>query len=81
MIQTKVGETMSEELAIRRIAIHLLRSGKAPMEVAQEVRRSVAWVYKWRKRYSVTNHILQLQRRRPTGERQLAQQHEYHIWL
>ena len=42
---------MSDELAIRRTAIHLLRSGKAPAEVAQEVRRSLAWVYKWRKRY------------------------------
>jgi len=42
---------MSDELAIRRTAIHLLRSGKTPTEVAQEVRRSLAWVYKWRKRY------------------------------
>lgn len=42
---------MSDELANRRTAIHLLRSGKAPAEVAQEVQRSLAWVYKWRKRY------------------------------
>lgn len=42
---------MSEELAVRRTAIHLLRSGRTAREVAQEVRRSVAWVYKWRKRY------------------------------
>ncbi len=42
---------MSDELAIRCTAIHLLRSGKAPAEVAQEVERSLAWVYKWRKRY------------------------------
>lgn len=42
---------MSEELAIRRTAIHLLRSGRTPAEVAQEVKRSLAWVYKWRKRY------------------------------
>lgn len=42
---------MSEELAVRRTAIHLLRSGKTVAEVAQEVERSVPWVYKWRKRY------------------------------
>jgi transposase InsO family protein len=42
---------MSDELAIRRTAIHLLRSGRAPIEVAQEVKRSLSWVYKWRKRY------------------------------
>jgi transposase InsO family protein len=42
---------MSEELAVRRTAIHLLRSGKTVAEVAQEVKRSVAWVYKWQKRY------------------------------
>jgi transposase InsO family protein len=51
MIETEVGETMSDELAIRRTAIHLLRSGKTPAEVAHEVKRSLAWVYKWRKRY------------------------------
>jgi len=42
---------MSDELAIRHAAIHLLRSGKTPVEVATEVKRSLAWVYKWRKRY------------------------------
>jgi len=42
---------MSEELAVRRTAIHLLRSEKTVAEVAQEVKRSVPWVYKWRKRY------------------------------
>lgn len=42
---------MSDEITIRRTAIHLLRSGKTPTEVAQEVERSLAWVYKWRKRY------------------------------
>jgi len=42
---------MSEELAVRRTAIHLLRSGKTVAEVAQEVKRSEPWVYKWRKRY------------------------------
>ena len=39
------------EKAIRRTAIHLLRSGKSPNEVAQELERSPAWVYKWRKRF------------------------------
>ncbi len=42
---------MSDELAIRRTAIHLVRGGKTPAEVAQEVQRSRAWVYKWQKRY------------------------------
>lgn len=42
---------MSDELAVRHTAIHLLRSGKTATEVAQEVSRSIAWVYKWRKRY------------------------------
>lgn len=35
----------------RRIGIHLLRSGKSPAEVAQELNRHPSWVYKWRKRY------------------------------
>jgi transposase InsO family protein len=47
---------MSEELAMRRTAIHLLRSGKAVAEVAQELRRSIPWVYKWRKRYFATGN-------------------------
>lgn len=47
----EVGEAMSDEYALRRTAIHLLRSGKSPTETAQEVSRSLAWVYKWRKRY------------------------------
>ena len=42
---------MSDELAVRKVAIHLLRSGKTVGEVAQEVGRSVAWVYKWRQRF------------------------------
>lgn len=40
----------SEE-AIRRTAIHLLRSGKRPDEIAQELQHSVAWVYKWKRRF------------------------------
>lgn len=35
----------------RRTAIHLLRGGRRPAEVAQEVGRSLAWVYKWRHRF------------------------------
>ena len=35
----------------RRTAIHLLRIGRAPAEVAAELQRSLAWVYKWRKRF------------------------------
>jgi transposase len=43
---------MSEtEYSLRKTAIHLLRSGKSPAEVAQELERSPFWVYKWRKRY------------------------------
>lgn len=39
------------EYALRKTAIHLLRSGKSPAEVAQELCRSLAWVYKWRTRF------------------------------
>jgi len=39
------------EYAIRKTAIHLLRSGKTPTEVAQELSRSRVWVYKWRERF------------------------------
>jgi transposase len=39
------------EYAIRKTAIHLLRSGKSPVEVSQELGRSLAWVYKWQKRF------------------------------
>jgi len=41
----------NSEYALRKTAIHLLRSGKSPAEVAQELNRSVIWVYKWRKRF------------------------------
>lgn len=37
--------------ALRKTGIHLLRSGKSPAEVAQELGCSLAWVYKWRKRF------------------------------
>jgi transposase len=35
----------------RRTAIHMLRSGQTPVEVAQELHRSLAWVYKWQGRF------------------------------
>jgi len=35
----------------RQTMIHLLRSGHSPAEVATMLQRSLAWVYKWRKRY------------------------------
>jgi transposase len=38
-------------LAERKAAIHLLRSGFNPTEVARRMKRSVGWVTKWRDRY------------------------------
>ena len=38
-------------LAERTAAIHLLRSGFSPTEVARRMKRSVGWVTKWRDRY------------------------------
>mgnify|MGYP001816918541 FL=1 len=35
----------------RQTAIHMLRSGQSPAEIAQELERSLAWVYKWRLRF------------------------------
>lgn len=43
--------TDTDWLAERKAAIHLLRSGFSPTEVAQRMKRSVAWVTKWRDRY------------------------------
>lgn len=39
------------EVALRKMAIHMLRRGSSPVEVAQELKRSPAWVYKWRERF------------------------------
>lgn len=39
------------DLSERQSAIHLLRSGLKPVEVAQKLGRSLAWVYKWRQRF------------------------------
>ena len=38
--------------AQRETAIHLLRSGRTPREVAEQLRRHASWVYKCRKRYA-----------------------------
>ena len=35
----------------RETAIHLLRSGLAVREAAQQLKRSESWVYKWKKRF------------------------------
>jgi transposase len=49
---TRMGDIMRQsDVNERRTAIHLLRSGRTPAEVATELQRSRAWVYKWRKRY------------------------------
>jgi len=40
-----------QDQADRIKAIHLLRSGQTPQAVAQELKRSLAWTYKWRARY------------------------------
>lgn len=37
--------------AERRAALHMLRSGQTPKEIAAELGRSPAWVYKWYKRF------------------------------
>jgi transposase len=39
-------------LVKRGAAIHLLRSGCSPTEVARQMKRSVSWVTKWRDRYA-----------------------------
>ena len=50
-----------------KAAIHLLRSGKTPAETAEELNRSLAWVYKWWKRYLAEAdwHALEEQSRVP----------------
>lgn len=40
-----------QDQADRIKAVHLLRSGQAPQAVAEELRRSLAWTYKWWARY------------------------------
>jgi len=40
-----------KEYEKRQTAIHMLRSGQSPREVAQELEHSLAWVYKWHRRF------------------------------
>jgi transposase len=41
----------ASDYAERKAAIHLLRRGQTPAEVALELGRSLAWVYKWQARF------------------------------
>lgn len=43
--------TETERYEQRKTAVHLVRSGSSASEVAQELNRSVSWVYKWYQRY------------------------------
>jgi hypothetical protein len=61
------------EYAQRQTAIHLLRSGKAPASVAQELNRSLAWVYKWRKRFFLAQDWQALRDRSRAPKRRPAQ--------
>jgi len=58
------------EYALRKTAIHLLRGGKSPTEVAKELERSLFWVYKWRKRFFENRdwQALRDQPRRPKSQ-------------
>lgn len=47
----------------RKTAIHLLRSGSAPADVASQLDRSLAWVYKWRTRFNETEDFQSLRER------------------
>jgi transposase InsO family protein len=40
------------ERSNRVTAMHLLRSGRSPTEVAAEMKRCLSWVYKWRGRFA-----------------------------
>ncbi len=61
--------------AERQTAIHLLRSGKKPKEVAAEMGRSMAWVYKWRKRFAQREdwRDLRAQSRAPKRPKRLSE--------
>lgn len=43
--------TEDERYQQRKTAIHMIRSGVRVAEVAQQLGRSVPWVYKWRARF------------------------------
>ena len=45
----------------REPAIHLLRSGRTPKQVATQLGRALSWVYKWRKRFGDTQDWSRLQ--------------------
>jgi transposase len=51
MIARQVSKMNQSYVDERRTAIHLLRSGRSPAEVAEALQRSPAWVYKWHDRF------------------------------
>jgi hypothetical protein len=51
MIARQVSKMSQSYVDDRRTAIHLLRSGRTPAEVAEALQHSLAWVYKWRDRF------------------------------
>ena len=53
----------TERFEERKTAIHLLRSGSAPADVASQLDRSLAWVYKWRTRFNETEDFQSLRER------------------
>jgi len=61
--------------AERQTAIHLLRSGMQPKDVAAELDRSLAWVYKWQKRFAQREDWLDLraQSRAPKQPKRLSE--------
>ena len=61
--------------AERQTAIHLLRGGLKPKEVAAEMGRSMPWVYKWRKRFAQSEDWadLRAQSRAPKQPKRLSE--------
>jgi hypothetical protein len=51
MTARQVNKMSQSNVDERETAIHLLRSGRSPAQVAEELHRSLAWVYKWRDRF------------------------------
>jgi hypothetical protein len=51
MTARQVSKMSQSNVDERETAIHLLRSGRSPAQVAEELHRSLAWVYKWRDRF------------------------------
>ncbi len=47
----------------RKAAIHLLRSGVAPPDVAAQLERSLSWVYKWKNRFEQNDDFNDLRER------------------